>query len=126
MHITEEHLQHMAQRHHATMKKLDSVRDRVTATAHKFAGTFFVGAGSWLGGAVEGSTNGWAIGPVPLNLGIGAALLLVGHTDLAGSQWSESLNSLGNGFLGSYLAARGYAFGQHWSGNSHQPAAVNP
>ena len=52
--------------------------------------------------------------PLPINLGVGALLLVGGHLDLAGGQWSSHLNQLGNGFVGSYLAATGYAFGKRW------------
>ena len=113
-HITEEHLHHMARRHHATMKKLDGLRDKFAGFTSRFVGTIEMGAGAWIGGAIEGRTNGASIGPLPINLGVGALFLAAGHLDLAGSQWSDHLNNLGNGFVGSYLAASGYAFGKRW------------
>ena len=112
--ITEEHLHHMARRHHATMKKLDGLRGKFAGFTQKTIGTIEAGAGAWLGGAIEGRTAGASIGPLPINLGVGAILLAAGHLDLAGGQWSEHLNNLGNGFIGSYLAATGYAFGKRW------------
>jgi hypothetical protein len=113
-HITEEHLAHMARRHHATMKKLDGLRGKFAGFTQKAIGTIEAGAGAWLGGAIEGRTAGASIGPLPINLGVGALLLAAGHLDLAGGHWSEHLNHLGNGFIGSYLAATGYAFGKRW------------
>jgi hypothetical protein len=112
-HITEEHLHHMARRHHATMQKLDGLRERFAGITSRFVGTIEVGAASWLGGALEGRTQGAALGPVPYNLGIGALLLVGGHLNLA-EGYSDHLNNLGNGFIGSYLAATGYAWGKRW------------
>ena len=112
--ITEEHLHHMAKRHHATMKKLDGLRDKFSGITERFVGTVEVGAGAWLGGAIEGRTGGGTVLKVPMNLGIGAVLLAAGHLDLAGPQWSDHLNNLANGFVSSYIAATGYSFGKRW------------
>jgi len=112
--ITEEHLHHMAKRHHATMRKLDGLREKFSGITERFVGTLEVGAGAWLGGAVEGRTGGGTVLKVPMNLGLGAVLLAAGHLDLAGGQWSGHLNNIGNGFIGSYVAATGYAFGKRW------------
>jgi hypothetical protein len=114
MHITADHLHHMARRHHATMQKLDGLRDKFAGITGRFVGTLETAAGAWLGGAIEGRTGGGAVGPLPINLGVGALLLVGGHLDLAGGRWSDDLNNLGNGFIGSYLAATGYAFGKRW------------
>ncbi|HSX22254.1 MAG TPA: hypothetical protein VLE97_05715 [Gaiellaceae bacterium] len=117
-HITEEHLHHMARRHHATMKKLDGIRERMAGITGRFIGTLEVGVGSWVGGALEGRTSGGTFLKVPYNLGIGVVLLALGHgvgqTDAGGAGYSEHFNNLGNGFLGSYLAATGFAWGRKW------------
>jgi hypothetical protein len=112
--ITEEHLHHMAKRHHATMKKLDGLRDKFSGITERFVGTIEVGAGAWLGGAIEGRTGGGTVLRVPINLGVGALLLVAGHLDLAGDQWSAHINNIGNGLIGSYVSATGYAFGKRW------------
>jgi hypothetical protein len=112
--ITEEHLHHMARRQHATMKKLDGLREKWSARAGFLFSTLEVAAGAWLGGAVEGRTAGSTVLRVPINLGTGVVLLAAGHLDLAGEQWSGHLTNLGNGFVSSYLAAVGYAFGKRW------------
>ncbi len=117
--ITEEHLHHMARRHHATMKKLDGMRETFSGVARTAFGVAEVGAGAWLGGAIEGRTSGGSIGPVPINLGVGAALLAASHLKLGHGQYSEHLSNLGNGFIGSYLAATGYAFGKRWKDSGH-------
>lgn len=112
--ITEEHLHHMAKRHHATMKKLDGIRDKVAGVTGRLVGTLETGAGAWLGGTIEGRTGGMSVLRIPINLGIGAILLAAGHLELAGDHLSDHLNNLGNGFIGSYVAATGYAFGKRW------------
>lgn len=112
--ITADHLHHLARRHHATMKQLDGLREKFAGITNRFVGTVEVGAGAWLGGIIEGRTGGATVAHVPINLVAGAALLAAGHLDIAGSEWSEHLNNIGNGFLGSYVAATGYAFGKRW------------
>lgn len=111
-HITEEHLHHMARRHHATMKQLESLRDKYSGVRGRLAGTGEFLAGTWLGGTIEGRTGGAAIGPLPVNLGAGIALLAGSH--FAGDKWGKDLQNVGNGFIGSWAAATGYAFGKRW------------
>ena len=55
-----------------------------------------------------------SVGPLPVNLLIGAGLLVAGYANLGGEKYSEHFNNLGNGFVGSYLAATGFAFGKRW------------
>lgn len=87
---------------------------------HKFAhamhaatGTLEVAAGAFLGGAMEGKTAGKAIGPVPLNLLAGVVTWGAGHFGLVGDH-SHHLQNLGDGMIGSYAAATGYAWGKRW------------
>ena len=112
--ITEEHLHHMARRHHATMQKLDGIREKISGYAQKSFGLLETGAGAWAGGMLEGKTGGMSVGPLPVNLLVGAGLLVAGYANLGGDKYSEHFNNLGNGFIGSYLAATGYAFGKRW------------
>lgn len=112
--ITEEHLHHMARRHHATMKKLDGMREKFSVHAGWLVGTIETATGAWLGGTLEGRTQGGSILRVPYNLGAGLLLLVVGHTGIAGHRYNDHLNNLGNGLVGSYLAAVGYSFGKRW------------
>jgi hypothetical protein len=112
--ITEEHLHHMARRHHATMQKFDGLREKLSGYARGFFSTAEVGAGSWLGGAIEGRTGGGTVLNVPINLAVGGLLIAVGHLNIAKGQYDEHLQNLGNGFFGSYIAATGYSFGKRW------------
>jgi hypothetical protein len=113
MNITEEHLHHMARRHHATMKKLDGFREKFSGIAQRGLSTIETAAGAWIGGAIEGKTSGGTILNIPYNLLAGGILLAVGHLEIAGPR-SGDLNSLGNGFIASFLAASGYSFGKRW------------
>ena len=112
--ITEEHLHHMAKRHHSTMKKLDQLRDKFSGMTERAVRTVEVGAGAWLGGVTEGRTGGGTVLHVPINLGVGLALSAAGYLDLAGDEYSKHLNNFGDGFIGSYVAATGFAFGKRW------------
>jgi len=112
--ITEEHLHHMAKRHHTTMRKLDSLREKFSGMTERAVRTVEVGAGAWLGGVAEGRTAGGTVLNVPINLGVGLALTAAGFLDLAGDEYSKHLNNFGDGFIGSYVAATGYNFGKRW------------
>ena len=133
--ITEEHLHHMARRHHATMQKLDGIRERVAVYSQKSFSLVETGFGAWAGGILEGRTGGASLGPIPINLGIGFVLAAAGAFVGRGKQevtitrevspgvasvtarrtdFGEHLTNLGNGFIGSYLAAAGFSFGKRW------------
>lgn len=129
--ITEQHLHHMAKRHHHTMRKFEALKDKFSGMTERAVRTVEVGAGAWLGGLAEGRTNGGTVLHVPINLGIGVALSAAGYLDLAG-EWSGHLNNFGDGFIGSYVAATGYNFGKRWRdtgklfGGGTPPAALPP
>ena len=110
-HITAEHLHHMAKRHHATMKKLETMQTTFRGMARRFASTAEVGAGAFLAGVVDGKFQSPGLGAFPITLGIGGAALVASHLKLAGN-WSEDLNHFGNGFVANWAANTGYAFGK--------------
>src|SRR4029077_1839445 len=112
--ITEEHLHHMARRHHATMLKFEGLRNKFDGWKGRATSTIENLGGAWLGGALEGRTGGAAVGPLPLHLGVGAVLLGASHFGVGGDRWGQDLHNVGNGFVGSWLAATGYAFGKRW------------
>ena len=115
-HITEEHLHHMAKRHHATMQKLDGLRERISHYTRKSFGAIETGFGSFAGGLLEGRTQNMpGLGRLPVNLILGAGLLAAGYANVGGERYSSHWNNLGNGFIGSYLASAGYAFGKRWA-----------
>jgi hypothetical protein len=121
--ITRDHLEHMAKRNHATMKKLDAVQEKFSLLKGRWTGTLETAGGAWLGGTIEGRTGGGAIGPIPFNLGLGLVLIGAGHFGNRSpgrlGAWSEDLNSVGNGVLASWAAATGFAFGKRWKESGH-------
>ena len=112
--ITEEHLHHMARRHHATMQKLDTIKATIGTYAQKSFGLLETAGGAWAGGLIEGKFGGAALGPLPVNLLAGVGFLVAGYMNLGGDKYSEHFNNVGNGFIASYTSALGYAFGKRW------------
>lgn len=115
MNLNEQHVHHMAKRLHQAHSKLAELRDRFAGATERFVSTLEVGGGAFIGGVIEGRTEGGALfGHVPYNLAGGALLLAAGHLELAGEEWSDHLNNVGNGLLAGYIASKGYAFGKRW------------
>lgn len=123
---TMEHFRHLAERAHKSDSALKKFKDKHSARLARYAGLAFsvaeTGAGAWLGGTLEGRTDGRKVGPLPLNLGVGVVLLTIGQLELA-DKYSSHLLNVGNGFVGSYFAAVGYSFGKRWkeSGKTFPP-----
>jgi hypothetical protein len=113
-HITEEHLHHMARRHHATMQKLEGLRGTITGYAQRSFGLLETGGGAWVGGLIEGKWGGAALGPLPYNLLAGVGFLIAGYANLGGDTYSKHFENVGNGLVASYTSALGYAFGKRW------------
>jgi hypothetical protein len=134
--IGHEHLHHMAKRLAHTNQKLADIKGKLSGFAERSIDTIEIGAAAWLGGTIEGRTDGAKLPIVglPVNLAIGFGLMVVSHLHLAGEQWSNHVNNLASGFIGSYAAAVGYAFGKSWretgkiwGGHSlTQPYALGP
>ena len=112
--ITEEHLHHMARRHHATMQRLDTIRERIRDISQKSLGMLGSAGGAWAGGLIQGRFERGGLGPIPYNLLAGVAFLVAGYANAGGERYSEHLNNIGNGFVASYLAGAGLAFGKRW------------
>ncbi len=127
--VSRVHLEHMARRHHSTMRRLEALRGKFAGMTEGAMRTIGVGAGAALGGMVEGRTAGGTVMHVPLNLAAGVGLAIAGHLDLAGAH-SRHLNNLGDGLIASYVAATGYAWGKRWRetgklfGHKQPPAAL--
>lgn len=111
--INEEHLHHMAKYLHRAKRALNEVREKYAGPIARTFGTVETAGGAWLGGAIEGRSGGATVLRVPINLGLGAIFLAAGHLNI-GKEHSSHLLNVGNGLLGSYLAATGYAFGKRW------------
>lgn len=115
MSIHEQHVHHLAKRLHQAHGKIDELRAKWSGVANAALSTAEVSAGAFLGGVLEGKTDGAALlDKIPYNLLGGVALLAAGHTVLADSDWAEHVNNVGNGFVAGYIASKGFAFGQRW------------
>lgn len=114
MNWTDDHIHHMARRTHQATSKLRALQDKFAGITTRFISTLEVSGGAFLGGVVEGRTDGGTVLHVPINLAAGAALLAAGHLELAGEDLSEHLNNVGNGLVAGYVASKGYAFGKRW------------
>jgi hypothetical protein len=113
MHITEEHLRHLARRHHATMRKLDAIEEKTVGITGRLIDTIETTGFAWIGGTLEGATGGWALGPLPPNLLVGLLAIGVAHTSIA-KKFNSDLNNFGTGLVGSWAAAVGFAWGKRW------------
>jgi hypothetical protein len=125
--ITEEHLHHMARRHHATMKQLDAHKERWGGILGRGINTLEYTFASWIGGAIEGKTDGGTLPfiKLPWNLGAGLVLMAAGHW-LSDKAPGQHLSNIGNGLLGSFVAAEGYAFGRRLKGEGKGSSFLHP
>ena len=112
--ITEEHLHHMARRHHATMQRLNTITEKIRDISQKSLGVLGSAGGAWAGGLMQGRLGGKGLGPIPYNLLTGIAFLVAGYTNVGDERFSEHFTNIGNGFVASYLAGAGQAFGKRW------------
>lgn len=114
MSIHEQHVHHLAKRLHQAHGKIDQLRAKWSGVAEAALSTVEVSAGAFLGGVVEGKTEGGALfGHIPYNLAAGVVALGVGHY-FNDEEWAGHLGNVGNGLVAGYIASKGYAFGQRW------------
>ena len=118
MNVNEHHVHHLAKRLHQAHSKLDELTGKWSERLSGVVSTVEVGTGAFLGGLLEGKTNGAALfDRVPYNLLAAGALLAGGHlakgSKVAGD-YSDDIINVGNGFLAGYIASKGFAVGQDW------------
>ena len=118
MTLTHEHVHHLAQRLHKAHAKIESMEGKLAAVAHHVLDNVEVAGGAWLGGAIEGYWDGKSLGPVPLNLLGGFALVALGTAvPKVPEKVKSHLANLGTGMIASYAAAVGYKVGDNWRRN---------
>lgn len=115
MSITHEHVQHLARRGENLHKRLEKLREKLSGVTARAVRTLEVGTGALLGGVVTGHAgpDGGKIAHVPIDLGAGLILNLLGYFDAAGDEYSPHLNNFGDGFLASYLSSLGFGIGNN-------------
>lgn len=116
MNLNEHHVHHLAKRLHQAHGKLDALTAKWRDAAGAAVSTAEIAGGAYLGGVLEGKTEGGALfGHVPYNLLGAIGLLAVGHFEVLGAEASGHLTNVGNGVLAGYVASKGYAAGKRWN-----------
>lgn len=108
--ITKAHAHRLAERASSLQKRLHRFREQAQATTEKVVRTVEVGTMALGMGVVQGRTDPIEILGVPLELGTGVALNLLGYFGAAG-KYSDHLNNFGDGALAAYLTTVGKGVG---------------
>jgi hypothetical protein len=114
--ITHEHVQHLHKRGESLYRRLEALKEKLSGTTAKAVRTLEVSTAALVGGVIQGKAgpDGAHIMHVPVDLGAGLLLNLLGYFDAAGDEYSEHLNNFGDGFLGAYLSSLGFGMGKAW------------
>lgn len=122
-----EHVAHLAKRHHTVSQKLEKLRGKVGSLAEKGIRTIEIAAGAVIGGVIQGRAGGTAhLLGIPVDLVAGVGLHLAGYLDLAGDDWSDHLNNVGDGFLGAFFSDVGHGVGKRWKASGSLVASLKP
>lgn len=100
---------------HRAHQARDKVQAKMEKTTEKVVRTLELGVAAAAGGIIQGKAgpDGAHVMGVPVDLGIGLGLNLLGLFDVAGKH-SDHLNNLGDGFLAAYLSQAGFGIGSKW------------
>jgi len=123
--IHQEHLHHLAKRNHKLMEALHQAKAKGAKIGKILFGTLEVGLGAYVGGVIHGRTMkhvdpvtgetvGATVGPIPMELAAGAAVLALGHFDILGEEWTPHVDRFGTGLVAAFATNKGYAFGERW------------
>jgi hypothetical protein len=126
--ISKASVSRLAQRAEGLQKRMMRFKAHAEKTTEKVVRTVEVGAMALGMGIVQGRSGSVEIVGVPLELGIGAGLNLLGYFGIAGKH-SDHLNNLGDGALAAYLTTVGKGVGtamklKSLGGGSSAPAQV--
>jgi hypothetical protein len=113
--LTRAHIEHLHGRVQHLHKRATAMKERAEEMTEKFVRTLEVSAGAMVAGVVEGKAgpDGAHVMGVPVNLGGGLALNVLGYFGAAGKQ-SHHLNNLGDGMLAAYVSSVGFGIGSKW------------
>lgn len=114
--ITHEHVAHLHKRGQSLYRRLEALKEKLSGTTAKAVRTLEVGAAAVAGGLIQGKggPGGATVFHVPIDLGAGLLLNLLGYFDAAGDEYSDHLNNFGDGFLAAYLSGLGFSVGNNW------------
>lgn len=105
-----------ATRYEQLKGKIAGIRKKAEHVTEKFVRTVEVSGASFAMGVANGRTNdpeGVNIAGVPIDLGAGISLQVLGYLGAAGKH-SDHLNNLGDGCLAHYAAVLGRGVGVTW------------
>lgn len=108
--ITKAHLSRLAHRAEGLQKRMARFKEHAQKTTEKVVRTVEVGAMALGMGIVQGRAGSVEVMGVPVELGTGVALNLLGYFGAAG-KYSDHLNNFGDGALASYLTTVGKGVG---------------
>lgn len=110
-----EHLRHVVNGRNALQRRLDGIKDRLAGTTEKLIRTGTVVAAAAASGVIQGKAGpeGAHIFHVPVDLGAGIVLNLLGYFRAAGKQ-SHHLINAGDGFLAGFSSNLGFSWGNKW------------
>lgn len=115
--ISKAHVSKMQDRVNQLQKRVQSFKADAEKMTEKFVRTMEVGGAAFAVGVLQGKTGGIEVMGVPLELGGGLALNLLGYFGAAGKH-SDHLNNLGDGALAGYLTTMGKGVGTTWAQKS--------
>lgn len=107
----------------ALRKRVGSIKEKAEEATEKLVTTAEVGAASFAMGVINGKTGGVELMGVPLELGVGGALVAVSMLGIAGKA-SHHLHNFGTGALASYLTTVGRGVGLSMGGGTATPKQV--
>lgn len=105
-----------ATRYEQLKGKIAGIKKKTEHVVEKFVRTTEVSGAAFAMGIANGRSNdpeGVSIGGVPIDLGAGLALEVLGYLGAAGKH-SDHLNNLGDGCLAHYAAIMGRGVGTTW------------
>ena len=114
--ITHEYVAHLHKRGQSLYKRLEALKEKLSGTTAKAVRTLEVSTAAVVGGVIQGKggPDGAKFMHVPIDLGAGLLLNLLGYFDAAGDEYSDHLNNFGDGFLAAYMSGLGFSVGQNW------------
>lgn len=121
MKLTKTDLRKAAKRAQSLSTRLATVRKKTEKVTEQLVHTVEVGTAAFTMGVVQGKTGGIEIVGVPLELGLGIGLNLMGYVGLGGKM-SDHLHGFGDGCLAAYLTTLGRGAGLKWKAGEAQKA----
>lgn len=112
--ITYEHLHHAVAKGEGWKKRYlaykEKIQGRLEGATIKVVRTLEVGSAAAVGGLAQGLMKDPHVMHIPVDLGAGLILSILGYFNAAGS-YSEHLNNFGDGFIAAYTSNLGFHLG---------------